>query len=309
MVNKRIGVVFPGQGSQYVGMGKEFYQKYEMVREIFDEGSRICGFDIACACFDGPIEKLTETEICQVCIFAVNFSCWKVFQHEFSITPVFAAGHSLGEYAAFACAGALSRESAFALVAKRAKFMKEATEKNPGAMVAVLGKTFEEVRNALNYHNEIYISNINAPGQIVVGGRKDSIQSFIQWCKKNLIKCVPLNVSGAFHTPLMKPAEDLFSSEIDRTHFSTCRFPVYANCNAEPVFQPEDIKRVLKEQIVSSVQWVKTIESISSSVDLIIELGPKKVLSSLVKKILPDVNVSSIEDIASLENTAEIMKL
>ncbi|MCM8763895.1 MAG: ACP S-malonyltransferase [Candidatus Omnitrophica bacterium] len=309
MTDKRVGVVFPGQGSQYVGMGKDFYQNYEMVRKIFDEGSKICGFDIAEACFDGPIEKLTQTEICQVCIFAVNFSCWKIFQREFSIAPVFAAGHSLGEYSAFACAEAISCENAFTLVTKRARFMKESTEKNPGAMVAVLGKTFEEVKIAINCHDDVYISNVNAPEQIVVGGKKDSIQSFIQWCKKNLIKCVPLNVSGAFHTPLMKPAAEPLASEIDRIFFSSCRFPVYANCNGKPVFQPEDIKRVLKEQIVAPVQWVKTIESISSSVDLIIELGPKRILSGLIKKISPDICVSSIEDLPSLENTAEILKL
>ncbi len=309
MVEKRIGVVFPGQGSQYVGMGKQFYENYEMVRKIFETGSKICGFDIANFCFNGPIEKLTETEICQVCVFAVNFACWKVFQQEFSKVPSFAAGHSLGEYSAFTCAEAFSLEDAFVLVTKRAKFMKDATIKNPGTMVAVLGKTFDEVKTITNLYDGIYISNINGPGQIVVGGSKDTVKSFIQWCESNRVKNIPLNVSGAFHTPLMQSAAEFLAEEIDRMNVSDCVFPVYANCNGEPVLKASDVKRVLKEQIVSSVQWTKTIESVKAGVNFIFELGPKKVLSGLIKKISPETNVASIEDMASLEQAKEIMKL
>ncbi|MCM8814907.1 MAG: ACP S-malonyltransferase, partial [Candidatus Omnitrophica bacterium] len=204
---------------------------------------------------------------------------------------------------------AISYEDAFTLVTKRARLMKEATLKNPGAMVAILGKTFKEVKDAVSSFNDIYISNINSPQQIVVGGKKDAIESFIQWCRKNLVKCVPLNVSGAFHTPLMRPAAELLAAEIDSTHFSICKFPVYANCNGAPVFQPDDIKRVLKEQIMAPVQWVKIIESVSSSVDLIIEMGPKNILSSLIKKISSDLQVFSFEDVASHRKILEIMKL
>lgn len=309
MGEKIIGAVFPGQGSQYTGMGKDLYQNFSIVKEIYDTGSGICGFDIASLSFDGPIEKLTDTEICQVCIFTLSFACWNVFYHEFSLLPVFAAGHSLGEYTALTCAGALTLKDAFVLVTKRAKYMKEATQKNPGTMVAVIGKTFEEVKTLVAQFENLYISNLNAPEQIVVGGTKESINSFLLMCEKNGIKCIPLNVSGAFHTPLMKHAADLLAEEIERIPFSVCRFPVYANYSARKILQPEEIRIALKEQVVSTVHWVETIKSAAKEVNLIIEFGPKKVLSGLIKKIEPDINVCNIEDMKSLEKTYEVMKL
>ncbi|HPP66572.1 MAG TPA: ACP S-malonyltransferase [bacterium] len=308
MIEKRIGVVFPGQGSQYVGMGKDLYDKFEIVREIFDTGSEICGFDIASACFEGPIEHLTDTKICQVCVFTVAFACWKLIQQMFTFSPVFVAGHSLGEYTAFTAAEAISLEDAFTLISKRAEFMKDATIKNPGGMIAVMGKTFQEIEKALANFNGIYISNINHPGQIVVGGSKSGIQSFTMWCKENHIRIIPLNVSGAFHTPLMEPAAEKLAEEIDKTNIKDCRFPVYVNYNGEMVIHTEQIRDALKKQIIHPVQWVKIIEVCSSFVDLIIECGPKKVLSALITKIKPGIQVCNIEDIATLNRAIEIMR-
>ncbi|MCX7704646.1 MAG: ACP S-malonyltransferase [bacterium] len=309
MTEIKIGAVFPGQGSQYVGMGKELYQNFTVVKEIFDIGSSICGFDIASMCFEGPIDRLTDTEICQVCVFALSIACWKVFYNEFLITPVFAAGHSLGEYTALTCAGAFSLSDAFNLVTKRAKYMKEATLKNPGTMVAVLGKTFDEITKIIESFENLYISNINAPGQIVVGGKKEAVNVFLQMCEKNGIKCIPLNVSGAFHTPLMEQASQLLEEEIDRITVTSCQFSVYSNYNGEVISQPEEIRFALKKQIISPVQWVKTIKSVESQVKLIIEFGPRKVLSGLIKKIAPDMNVANIEDVKSFEKTYEVLKL
>lgn len=309
MVDKKIGAVFPGQGSQYVGMGKDLYNQFKIVKEIFETGSDICGFDIASLCFNGPIEKLTDTEICQVCVFALSYACWCIFHNEFSVQPVLAAGHSLGEYTALTCAGAFSLKDAFSIVAKRAKYMKEATIKNPGSMVAVLGKTVEETEAIIDSFKDLYISNINAPGQVVVGGVKESVNLFIHWCGENNVKCIPLNVSGAFHTPLMKYAADLLIDEIDRMNVSNCVFPVYANYNGEAISRPDEIKMALKKQMTSPVLWVKTIRSASNAVNLIIEFGPRKVLSGLIKKIEPGIETCNIEDMKSFEKIYEVMKL
>ncbi len=307
MDEKKIAVVFPGQGSQYVGMGKDLYEKFEVVRKIFDTGSEICGFDIASACFEGPIDKLTDTRICQVCIFALSFACWKVVQGESVFSPVFAAGHSLGEYTAFASAGAISLEDAFLLVSRRAVFMKDATTTNPGGMVAVMGQTLQKVEEVVNNFNDVYVSNINAPDQIVVGGSKSGIQLFVNWCRETRIKVIPLNVSGAFHTPLMEPAAQRLAEEIDRTDIRECRFPVYANYTGEIAASPEQIRYVLKKQIISPVQWVKIIES--SSADLVVECGPRKILSGLIRKTRPDTRTCNVEDTSTLNSVLEIMKL
>lgn len=307
MTEKRIAVIFPGQGSQYVGMGKELYERFGIVKKVFDIGSKICGFNIASACFEGPIEKLTDTEICQVCIFALSFACWEIVKNEFNFSPVFAAGHSLGEYTAFASADAISLEDAFVLVSKRGKFMKDSTTKNPGGMVAMIGQTLQVMEEAVGNFKEVYISNINAPTQVVVGGSKSGIQLFSRWCSENRIKAIPLNVSGAFHTPLMEPAAQRFSEEIDRTPIGECKFPVYANYNGEIAIFPEQIRDALKKQITFPVQWVRIVKA--ATADLMIECGPKKVLSGLIKKIKPDIQVCNVEDIATLNNTLEVMKL
>jgi len=309
MAEKRIGAVFPGQGSQYVGMGKDFYQNYEYVREIFDTGSKICGFDIAKICFEGPMEKLTDTEICQICVFAVSFSAWKVFQQHYCFVPCFVAGHSLGEYTAFTVAEAFSLKDAFFIIYQRAKFMKQAAMKNPGTMVAVLGKSVDEVEKMLEEFDDVYISNINGQAQIVVGGSIQGMNQFVIWCRENGVKIIPLNVSGAFHTPLMKDARCLLENEIDKLDISDCKIPVYTNWDGKITYHAEQIKNALKKQIVCSVQWLKIVESINNSVDMIIEFGPKKVLSGLVKKILPEMVVSNVEDIDSLNKTIEVMKL
>ncbi len=309
MENKKIAVVFPGQGSQYVGMGKELFQNFEIVREIFKIGSDISGFDIASACFEGPLEKLTDTRICQVCLFAVSYSCWKVLQSEFPFAPSMTAGHSLGEYSAFAAAEAFSIEDGFNLVSKRAIYMKEATEKFPGSMVAVMGKTEEEIRNLISTFDGLYISNINAPGQVVVGGRLESIKNLVAVCSKEKIKYIPLNVSGAFHTPLMEYAASNLAEEIDRTRMHTTRFPVYTNCDGNPATQPEEIRLALKRQLTFPVQWVKIAKIFVSSVDVIIELGSKKVLAGLIRRISDSITITGIEDIDSLKKTIEIMKL
>ncbi|MGB9642557.1 MAG: ACP S-malonyltransferase [Candidatus Ratteibacteria bacterium] len=309
MTEKRIGVVFPGQGSQYVGMGKDLYQNYRVFVDVFDAGSEICGFDIAQVCFEGPLEKLTETEICQVCVFAAGYGAWKVLQHELPFVPSFAAGHSLGEYTAFTASEAFSFQDAMALVSKRAKFMKDATMQNPGGMIAILGKSLADIETVVNLFDGVHISNINAPGQIVMGGTKQGIEALSKWCDENRVKYIVLNVSGAFHTPLMEPAVQPLAKEIDDTSISMCKFPVYANFSGEPIINPEQIKHALKKQIVSPVQWIKTIEAVKNSVDCIVELGPKKVLSGLIKKIAPELGISNVEDIDSLRKTIEVLKL
>ena len=308
-MSRKIGIVFPGQGSQYPGMGKDLYDAFPEVRDIFAIGNAATGMNLEKICFDVPMETLTETLNCQVALFAAGLSCLTALRKGFIFEPVFAAGHSLGEYTAFASAGAFSVEDGFALVSKRAGFMKAAAGENPGIMAAIIGKTLEDVTVLVSGFAGVYISNINSTGQIVVGGAIASMKGFIAECELSNVRMVPLKVSGAFHTPLMDGASRSLAAEIDKIAVNTPLFPVYTNWNAEPADSPDKVREALKKQVVSPVQWVKTVENFPGRENLaVIELGPKSVLSGLIRKINPSIAVSGVENIETLEKTMELLR-
>ena len=303
---KTIGIVFPGQGSQYIGMGKEFFDIYPEVKKIFDIGSNITGIDLAKICFEGPLETLTETSNCQLAMFAVNISVFTVLQQEFPFIPDFSAGHSLGEYSALFSAGCLSIKDAFTIVQKRAGFMKDSAIENPGSMLAILGKDENQVRQIIEGFN-IEISNINSLNQIVVGGRNQDIKNFTDFLTQNNIKYILLKVSGACHTSVMAEAKEKLEKEIEKIQFKTSLFPVYTNFNGEILKDKYNIKQALLEQIINPVQWVKIVKSFPSE-SIVIELGPKKVLSGLINKISPEIKTLNIEDKKTLEQTLNFLK-
>ncbi|MCL5674809.1 MAG: ACP S-malonyltransferase [Candidatus Omnitrophica bacterium] len=303
---KKTGIVFPGQGSQYVGMGKEFFDTFSEIKEIFDMGSGITGIDLAKICFEGPLETLTETSNCQVAVFAVDIACYKIMQKKFLFTPDFSAGHSLGEYSAFFSAGVLPLEDAFRIVQKRAQFMASASIKNPGSMLAILGKNENEVHKIIMDFN-VEISNINSPNQLVVGGKKPDIENLADYLGQNHIRAIPLKVSGAFHTSLMGEAVQSLKEEFEKIEFAAPVFPVYTNFSGEILKDKDSIKEALLKQVISPVQWVKIVRDFPKD-SMVIELGPKKVLSELINKISPGIKTLNVEDKNTLEETLKFLK-
>lgn len=306
---KNIGIVFPGQGSQYVGMGKELYENRSQVRDVFETGTRITGIDLKNICFEGPESVLTETSVCQVAIFTLDVACYRILKDLLPFSPAFAAGHSLGEYAAFSAAGTFSLEDGFRLVSKRAAFMKMAAEKNPGMMAAVLGKTELEVAGMTGNFAGVGISNINAEGQIVVGGSVENVMRFLDYLAASKIKAVPLKVSGAFHTPLMGSAYDMLSEEIEKTDIRIPQFPVYSNFTGGIPGSAGDIKNALIKQLVSPVRWLEIMKDFSAVKDIVtVELGPKKVLSGIIHKTCSEIVTLNVEDEKTLSETIETLK-
>ena len=299
----RIGVVFPGQGSQYVGMGKDFIDNFPEAKDIFEIGEEITKLPLFELCLKGPLDTLTKTIFCQPAIFTVNLLCWYVLKKNLKLDSYVFAGHSLGEYSAFTAAGVFSIEDGFYLVKRRAEIMEENSTKIKGAMFAIIGKSLSEVENLLENWENIEISNINSPSQIVVGGEKGEIEKFISYLTEQKVKGVLLKVSGAFHTKFMKDSEHILEKEIDKVTIRKQFFPVYCNFSGEKV-KYEEIKKVLVKQITSPIRWVEVVNNmIRDGVEIFVEVGPKNVLSNLVKKISPSIVVLNVEDTKSLENT------
>ena len=305
-------VLFPGQGSQSVGMAKELHDNFDYVKQLFDEAEDTLHVSMRKLIFEGPKELLDQTENTQPAIFLVSYSIFNVIKNEttFDVSKAnFFAGHSLGEYSALACAGVINFKQTIQLLKIRGNAMQNAVPKNKGGMVAVLGveiKKIEEIIENKNSNYSCFLANDNSDGQVVVSGKIEDIENFIIELKKLNIKNIKLPVSAPFHCPLMKSATNIMSNELSKINFSAPKNMIVSNVTAEPSNDPEKIRDLLIKQIEKPVRWRESvINMIKQGNKKFIEIGPGKVLSGLVKRIDKNVeliHVNNINDFNKLIN-------
>lgn len=296
--------LFPGQGSQKVGMGQQLFEGSDLAREMFEIANSTLGFSLSEICFHGPEDRLTETAITQPAILTVSSICFELAQRKLPLDIVAAAGHSLGEYSALVAAGSLKFEDAVLLVHKRGKYMQEAVPAGRGKMVAVLGKELQEIEEALkNVQGIASVANFNAPGQIIVSGSREGVEEFEASLPGAKLK--ELSVSAPFHCALMKPAEEKLSIDLDNTEISDARFPVYVNYSAQGITRAEDIRQALKLQVCGQVKWVDCMQNAiaSSKPERCIEFGTGNVLVGMLKRIdksLARETLGTLEELGTL---------
>jgi len=300
---KNFAFVFPGQGAQKVGMGKDFFVDNPASREMFENADRILGYSISEKIFNGPADELKKTEITQPAVFLASAACLAALKNKLpGIQPAYVAGHSLGEYTAVYASGALDFESALKLVAQRGRIMAKITG---GGMAAIIGLEDDKVREICkNLVGVVEPVNFNSPGQIVIAGEKESIAKACEAAKAAGAKrALPLAVSGPFHSSLMKPAQDEFAEFIQSVEFTAANVPVVANCSAQPSTETGGIKQALLDQFVSPVMWVDSVKFMAGKgVDTFIEIGPGNIISGLIKRIMPGARTFSVGDAASLDS-------
>jgi len=277
--------VFPGQGAQYSGMGKDLYENSVTARELFDKANDILGFRITDVMFEGTDEDLKQTRVTQPAIFLHSVILARTLQ---DFRPDMVAGHSLGEFSALVANDALSFEDGLRLVSKRASAMQKACEAQPSTMAAIMGLKDETVEEVCNEIEEVLVpANYNSPGQVVISGSIEGIDKAVEKLKeKGAKKAIKLKVGGAFHSPLMDPAKQELEAAINETHFSKPVCPVYQNATASPSEDPDTIKENLVKQLTSPVKWTQTVEKmLEDGAEKFIEVGPGKVLQGLIKKV------------------------
>ena len=296
-------VIFPGQGSQIVGMGKEFYQKFDMFKKLFNEADEILDFPISNLILEGPKDQLDLTENTQPAIFLVGYSIFQTLKKEFKLDlnkAHYFAGHSLGEYTALASAESLSFSDTIRILKIRGKAMQSAVPKGQGGMAAVLGKDIEQIEKIIEQNKnkyECYIANDNSIGQIVISGNINDIDKFILDLKSNGIKNIKLPVSAPFHCKLMKKATDIMSKEIEKLELKNPKNTLISNVTGKEVNTSSAIKDLLIKQIESRVRWRESVVfMINKGVKHFVEIGPGKILSSLIKRIDKNVIVSAINN-------------
>ena len=309
-------LLFPGQGSQVVGMGSEFHANFELVKKIFKEADENLNYPISKLILEGPENDLQLTKNTQPAILTVSYSIFKVLKDEFNFdfsSFKYFAGHSLGEYSALVCAESLSFNDALYLLYERGKAMQEAVPVGKGKMIAILGIKIEEIINILKStegeKGVCEIANDNAEGQVIVSGNKERVESLQSILKDRKIKSIPLKVSAPFHCSLMKPAENSMKDKIVKTKFINPLFKIINNVTATPENNSENIKELLVKQISSTVKWRDSIINMSSSgVKNFIELGPGKALSGMIKRTIKEANCFSINSIADIKNLTNEFK-
>lgn len=291
--------VFPGQGSQFVGMGKDLYENNPLAKKLFDKADEVLGFKITDIMFAGTDEQLKETKVTQPAVFLHSVISALCLGDEFK--PDMAAGHSLGEFSALTAVGALTFEDGLKLVAARANAMQKACEKNPGTMAAIIAlpdETIEKVcKEVTDGGNVVIPANYNCPGQLVISGSKEGIAEACEKLKAAGAKrALPLRVGGAFHSPLMQPAKDELQNAIEATEIHEPKCPVYQNVDAKPHTNPDEIKTNLIAQLTSSVRWTASVQNmIADGADEFIECGPGKALQGMIGRIDRSVNAHGIQ--------------
>ena len=303
----KIAFIFPGQGAQYIGMGQDFYEQTEIGRQVFEEASSLLGFSMADLCFQEN-ERLDVTEYTQAAMVTVSIAMMKVLEEK-GIKPDAAAGLSLGEYAALVAAGVISEKDAITTVRQRGILMQEAVPQGIGAMAAVLALDPETIEKVISSIPDVWIANYNCPGQTVISGKKEAVETAcIQLKEAGAKRTVMLNVSGPFHSGMLKEAGEKLSKVLEDVEVSTPKIPYVANVTAEFVRDEAMVKPLLKEQVSSSVRWQQSVETmIREGIDTFIEIGPGKTLAGFMKKINRTVKVLNIEKLEDVENGLEAL--
>ena len=304
-------VIFPGQGSQMIGMGKEFFEKYDLVKNYFKEADDVLGFPISKIILDGPKEELDLTINTQPAIFLISYSIFNVVKKEFNIDlnqAKYFAGHSLGEYSALSCAGYLNFAETIKLLRIRGDSMQNAVPKGEGGMIAVLGTNIEKIKEILIENQDnffIEIANDNSAGQIVLSGKNIDLLKLIEILKSNSIKNVKLPVSAPFHCKLMNTATIIMQKELEKVNFKQGKNKLISNVTADETSDKDELKKLLIKQIENTVRWRESvINIINKEITQFIEIGPGKILSGLIKRINKDVKINTINsesDIKSLD--------
>ena len=301
-------VIFPGQGSQLIGMGKEFFEKYEIVKKLFKEADEVLDFPLTKIIFDGPKEELDLTMNTQPAIFLVSYSIFNVARKEFGIDldkAKYFAGHSLGEYSALASAGYLNFSETIKLLRVRGDAMQNAVPKGEGGMLAVLGSTIENIEKILKDNEKKFtaeIANDNSEGQIVLSGKNNDLSKLAEFLKLSNIKNIKLPVSAPFHCKLMNKATEIMKKEIENSNFQESKNILISNVTAKEISNKVELKKLLINQIENRVRWRESvINMISKGVDRFIEIGPGKVLSGLIKRIDKSVKINTINSIKDLQ--------
>lgn len=301
---KKMAILFPGQGSQYVGMGRELYENFNVAREVFEEADDTLHFSVSTLCFKGPEEELKLTENTQPAILTVSVAALRVLQTEKGIEPQLTAGHSLGEYSALVASEALIFSDAVRMVRFRGKFMQEAVPVGEGGMAAILGMEKEKVEKLCEECSDDEIltpANYNCPGQIVIAGHTKAIERAIQKAKAEGKKAILLPVSAPFHCPLMKPAGERLAEVLGGISINDLKIPVVTNVEAEINDSKDRVTGLLAAQVSNPVRWEESMRKmIDEGIEQILEIGPGRVLSGLMKRIDSKVEVSNLEDLQSL---------
>jgi [acyl-carrier-protein] S-malonyltransferase len=313
MSDSNFSIVFPGQGSQSIGMLKELAEKFALMEETFTEASDALGFDLWKLVQEGPAEELNQTRNTQPAMLTAGVSVWRIWQAEGGATPVVMAGHSLGEYSALVCAGAIKFPDAVSLVAERGRFMQEAVPAGAGGMAAILGLEDEQVREICAQAAETEIVeavNFNSPGQVVIAGAKAAVDRACDLAKTAGAKrALPLPVSVPSHCALMRPAAEHLSDRLREIDIEMPRIPVLHNVNTAQAADPQGLRQLLAEQLYRPVRWVETIQAMADmGVENIIEAGPGKVLTGLTKRIDRQLNGLAIYDIDGLNKALEALQ-
>lgn len=312
----KVALLFPGQGSQRVGMGKLLYDRLPQARAVFDRASSLLEMDIRALCFTGPVEELKLTQNAQVALYVAGVAAWSCLEAATGLKPDAAAGHSVGEYAALTASGCLPFDDGVKLVRRRGELMLEAAQRRPGAMVAVLGMEVEKVRAVCKEARAatgqvVSVANINGAGQVVISGERAAVDRAVELAKAaGARRVIELEVSGPFHSPLMAPAGDELYHDLARTPFAKPAYPVVSNISASYVEQPADVTGGLTLQVSGCVRWEESMRLLlRDGFDLYLELGCGEVLTGLMRRMAPEVTALAVQDPESLERAAELLEV
>ena len=302
--NRQLAIVFPGQGSQSPGMGKDLAEKFPVARHVFEEADDALGFAISRLCFEGPAEDLQLTENTQPAILTVSVAAFRAMMEAGISAPAFVAGHSLGEYSALVATGALSLSDAVRTVRARGRYMQEAVPVGTGAMAAVLGGELGAIQRICEEASEdqvCSVANFNSPNQVVIAGNTEAVDRAVERLSGVAKKVVKLKVSAPFHCTLMKPAQERLAADLERLSFRESAMPVVTNVDARATTAPDELRDALVRQVSAPVRWVDSMQLlVEQSVGTFVEAGPGKVLSGLMRQINRGVKTLNVEDAASL---------